>query len=100
MYVQSDTLLLEDVLENCRNKCNGLLWTWSRSFLSSPELAWQTCLKKTGLELELLTDIDMLPMVKKELGAEYVMQCIYMQKQIINIWKITINALNKYFLCI
>ena len=57
-------------------------------------------LKKTGLELELLTDIDMLPMVKKELGAEYVMQCIYMQKQIINIWKITINALNKYFLCI
>ena len=98
VYVQSDTLLLADVLENCRNNGNGLLWTWSRSFLSSPELAWQTCLKKTGLELELLTDIDMLLMVEKELGAECAMQCIDMQKQIINIWKITINALNQYFL--
>ena len=100
LCVQSDTLLLADVLENWRNKRNGLLWTSSRSFLSSPELAWQICLKKTGLELELLTDIDMLLMVKKELGAECVMQYIDMQKQIINIWKITINALNKYFLCI
>ena len=40
----------------------------------------------------------MLLMVEKELGAECAMQCIDMQKQIINIWKITINALNQYFL--
>ena len=34
-------------------------------FLSVPGLAWQACLKKTKVELELLTDIDMLLMVEK-----------------------------------
>ena len=34
-------------------------------FLSAPGLAWQACLKKAGVGLELLTDIDMLLMVEK-----------------------------------
>ena len=34
-------------------------------FFSAPGLAWQAALKKTGVELELLTDIDMLLMVQK-----------------------------------
>ena len=33
--------------------------------MSAPGLAWQACLKKTTVELELLTDIDMLLMVEK-----------------------------------
>ena len=53
-------------------------------FLSAPGLAWQACLKKTEIKLELLTDIDMLLMVEKELEAEYVMQYIGMLKQIVN----------------
>ena len=34
-------------------------------FVSAPGLAWQACLKNTGVKLELLTDIDMLLMVEK-----------------------------------
>ena len=34
-------------------------------FLSLPGLAWQTCLKKTNVKLELLTDYDMLLMVEE-----------------------------------
>ena len=34
-------------------------------FLSTPGLAWQACLKKTEVKLELLTDVDMLLMVEK-----------------------------------
>ena len=35
-------------------------------FLSAPGLAWQACLKKTGVKLELFTDV-MLLMVEKEI---------------------------------
>ena len=38
-------------------------------FLSAPGLASQACLKKTKVELELLTDIDMLLMVEKGTGG-------------------------------
>ena len=33
--------------------------------MSAPGLAWQACLKNTGVELELFTNIDMLLMVGK-----------------------------------
>ena len=33
--------------------------------MSAPGLAWQACLKKTRVKLELLTNIDMLLIVKK-----------------------------------
>ena len=34
-------------------------------FLSAPGLAWQACLKKTEVKIELLTKVDMLLMVEK-----------------------------------
>ena len=34
-------------------------------FVSAPGLAWQACLKKTEVKLELLTDYDMLLMIEK-----------------------------------
>ena len=44
--------------------------------MSAPELAWQACLKKTGVNLELLTDIDMLLMVEKVIRGG-IFQAIY-----------------------
>ena len=37
----------------------------SAKFLSAPGLAWQATSKKTKVKLDLLTDIDVLLMVKK-----------------------------------
>ena len=65
LYVQRDTLLLADVFENFRDMCIKEYELDPAHFLSLPGLAWQACLKKTNIELELLTDYDMLLMVEK-----------------------------------
>ena len=65
LYAQSDTLLLADVFENFRNMCLEIYGLDPTYFLSAPRLAWQACLKKRGVKLELLTDYDMLLMVEK-----------------------------------
>ena len=65
LYVQSDTLLLADVFENFRNTCLKVYELDTAHFLSLPGLAWQACLKKTNVKLELLTDYDMLLMVEE-----------------------------------
>ena len=57
--------MLADVFENFRDKCIEIYELDPAHFLSAPGLAWQACLKKTKVELELLTDIDMLLMVEK-----------------------------------
>ena len=65
LYVQSDTLLLADVFGNFRDKCIEIYELGPAHFLSAPGLAWQACLKKKKVNLELLTNIDMLFMVEK-----------------------------------
>ena len=63
LYVQSDTLMLADVVENFRNKCIEIYELDSAHFLSAPGLAWQNCLKKSEVKLELLSENDLLSMV-------------------------------------
>ena len=53
LYVQSDTLLLADVFESFRDKYMEIYELDPAHFLSAPGLAWQACLKKTKVELEL-----------------------------------------------
>ena len=65
LYVQSDTLLLTDTFENFRDMRIKEYKLDPAHFLSLPGLAWQACLKKTHIELELLTDYDMLLMVEE-----------------------------------
>ena len=64
-YVRSDTLLLADIFENFRQSCLTNYELDPAHFVSLPGLAWQACLKKTNVELELLTDDDMLLMVEE-----------------------------------
>ena len=65
LHVQSDTLLLADVFENFRDMCLKEYELDPAHFLLLPGLAWQACLKKTNIKLELLTDYDMLLMVEE-----------------------------------
>ena len=80
LYIQSDTLLHADVFENFRNMCIKVYELDTAHFISAPGLAWQACLKKTEVKLELLTDVDMLLMVEKGISGKYVMRYIDMQK--------------------
>ena len=67
LYVQSDTALLADVFENVRDKCIEIDKLDPAQFLSAAGSSWKACLKKTKVELELLTDNDMLLMFEKEI---------------------------------
>ena len=65
MYLKKDALLLANVYEKFREMCVEIYQLVPAKFLSAPGLAWQAALKKTTVELQLLTDIDMLLIVEK-----------------------------------
>ena len=70
LNVQSDTLLLADVFENFRNMSLDIYGLDPVYFVPAPGLAWQACLKKTEVKLELLTDYDMVLMIEKEIRGD------------------------------
>ena len=82
LYHKSDTLLVADVFENFREMCLKIYHLDSAKFLSAPRLVWQAASRKTEVKLELLTDIDMLLMVEKEIEEEYFTQFFDRQKLI------------------
>ena len=53
-------LLLSNILKAFRDTCLKHYKVDPAHFYTSPGFAWQACLKKTGIWLELLTDPDML----------------------------------------
>ena len=65
MHGQCNTLLLADILEKFRDTCIEIYGLDPSYFLSPPGLAYKPCLKNVNLEL--LTDIDMLLMIETEI---------------------------------
>ena len=65
LYLKTDIILLYNVFEAFRNTCLQHYKLDPAHFYTSPALAWQACLKKTGVRLELLTDPDMLLMFER-----------------------------------
>ena len=70
------------VFSKTSEKCLEIYHLDFVKFLSAPGLAWQANFKKTEVNLELLTDIDMLLMSEKGIRG---MQFVDLQKLIINI---------------
>ena len=69
LYVKTDVALLADVFENFRNLCQEQHGLDPAHYFTSPGLSWDALLKKTGVELELLTDLQMHLFVERGMGG-------------------------------
>ena len=65
LYLKTDVVLLNNVFESFRKVCIDNYGLDPAHFYTSPGLVWKAYLKKTGIELELLKDPDMLLMFER-----------------------------------
>ena len=65
LYNLIDTLLLADIFENFREICFDNYGIDPVYYYTAPGLFWDAMLKETGIELELITDIDMFYFFKR-----------------------------------
>ena len=65
LYLKTEVILLANMFEAFRCNCSEYYRLDLAHFHTLPGLAWQVCLKKTGVKLEVLTDTDMLLMFQR-----------------------------------
>ena len=65
LYNITDVLLLADVFENFRDLCLKIYGLDPVYYFTAPQLAWDACLKITDIDLELLSDPNMLLMIEE-----------------------------------
>ena len=65
LYNDLDVLLLADVFENFRDICIKNYNLDPAHYYTATGLSWDAMLKVTNVELDLLSDMDMLFMVEK-----------------------------------
>ena len=65
IYLKTDVLLLTDLFEKFRKMSMESYGLEPVHYYSLPGLSWDAALKYTGVELELITDINMHQMVEK-----------------------------------
>ena len=74
LYLKTDVLLLADIFEKFININLNYYGLDPCHYFSSPGLSWDTMLKMTGIELELISDIDMHLFIEKRMtgGTLYI----------------------------
>ena len=65
LYLKTDVLLLTDVFENFRSTCLEFYKLDPAHYFTSPGLSWDAMLKMTGINLQLMDDIDMYQFIEK-----------------------------------
>ena len=65
LYLKTDVLLLADVFEKLIDTCLDYYGLYTCHYFSSPGLSWDAMLKMTGIELGLISDIDMHLFIEK-----------------------------------
>ena len=69
LYLKPDVLLFVVVFETFSNTYLEYYGVDPCHYFSSHDLSWVTFLMMTGIELELISDIDMHLLIEKEIGG-------------------------------
>ena len=88
LYLETDVILLANVFESFRRVCIDNYGLDPAHFYTAPGLAWKACLKKTGVNLELLQDPNMLLMFERGIRGGIT--------QLVHRWAIANNAYMGY----
>ncbi|CAH1101722.1 unnamed protein product [Psylliodes chrysocephalus] len=75
LYLKSDVLMLCDIFENFRDVSLKAYKLDPAQYYTSPGLSWDAMLRYTKVELELLTDIDMINFFKNSIRGG-ISQCV------------------------
>ena len=86
LWLKSDALVLADVFESFRKMCLESYQSDATIFFLSSRISISSSFKKDWSKM-ILTDIDMLLMIKRVSKKQYVTLLIDIQQLIINIWK-------------
>lgn len=65
LYMKTDIMLLADIFENFRSTCIDNFKLDPGHYFTAPGLSWDAMLKHTKVEIDLLTDVDMLMFIER-----------------------------------